>query len=67
MELKTSPVRRRRNVIRREVDGSIGGIWRTSESRCRVASIYEARVGSLDVDGCELRIVIIHKILNAPS
>jgi len=39
--------------MRKEVEGSIGGIWRISESRCWFASRYEASVGSLDVDGCE--------------
>lgn len=54
MEFITSPVNRSRNVVRSDVDGSMGGICRMSDSSCCVASRYADSVVSLDTAGCEL-------------
>jgi hypothetical protein len=54
MELKTSLVRCRRKAVRRDVDGSIGGIWRIMERIWRADSKYVRRVGR-SVVGSELR------------
>ena len=53
MLLRTSPVRRRSSVHRREADGSTGGIWRIMLRRWREASRYAGRVVRL-LDGCDL-------------